>query len=43
MHDGPCKLRVHPDDLIFPRTSLAHCFTHLASTVDRIVGIPDTP
>ena len=28
----------HPDDLILPRTGLAHCFTHLADTADRIVA-----
>jgi hypothetical protein len=28
----------HPDDLILRRTGLAHCFTHLAETADRIVA-----
>lgn len=28
----------HPDSLVLPRTGLAHCFTHLADTADRIVA-----
>jgi hypothetical protein len=38
-----CEMRDHLDDLIFARTSLGHCFTHLADIDERFVVAFDTP